>query len=67
MTYTDDQLISISYRICRFMMREFISISDGYHVKDGHLTEIIELCDWKDKEQARLHKIHDKFKNICKL
>jgi hypothetical protein len=31
------------------------------------MAQFIEICDWKDEGQTRLHKIYDKFKNICKL
>jgi hypothetical protein len=48
-------------------MQKFISITDSYHVKEGHMAQFIEICDWKDEGQTRLHKIYDKFKNICKL
>jgi hypothetical protein len=43
-------------------MQKFISITDSYHVKEGHMAQFIEICDWKDEGQTRLHKIYDKLK-----
>lgn len=64
---TDDNLLTVSYRLCRFMMRKFISTGGSYHVKDGHMAQFSDLCDWAGEGQASLREIHEKFDNICKL
>jgi hypothetical protein len=35
----DDKLITISERLCRFMMHEIISPQDRYHQDSGHMTD----------------------------
>jgi hypothetical protein len=53
--------MSISKRICRFMMHIFISTRGKYH-KPCHMAGCADLCDWCNDEQSKLRQVHDHFK-----
>jgi hypothetical protein len=42
----DDKLITISERLCRFMMHEFILPKGRYHQDSGDMADNLALCDW---------------------
>jgi hypothetical protein len=42
----DIELITISERLCRFIMYEFISPKGMYHQDSGHMADNPTLCDW---------------------
>jgi hypothetical protein len=52
---SDTELITISERLCRFMMHEFISPKDMYHQDNGCIADNPALCDWVSESQSELH------------
>jgi hypothetical protein len=49
------------------MMQEFISRSSSYLVKDGHMDQFSDLCDWAGDGQSEFPTIHVEFKNNVNL
>jgi hypothetical protein len=62
---TDEKIMSIPERICRFMMQKFIS-PEGAYQKHGHMSGFADLCDWTNEGQSKLCQVNDKFENILK-
>jgi hypothetical protein len=58
---SEEQLITISERLCRFMMREFISPKGRYHPDNGHRADNAALCDWASESPDKLFIIHKDF------
>jgi hypothetical protein len=59
----EDQLITISERLCHFMMHEFILPKGRYHPNNGHMIDNATLCDWTSESQDKLHIIHQHFEH----
>jgi hypothetical protein len=62
---TDEQLMTNPSRICHFIMHEYISPHDGYHIPDGHMVKFPVLCDYIHQGQAKQMETHKKFREIC--
>jgi hypothetical protein len=62
---SDEHLITISERICRFIQREFISSHGRYHMQDGQIAQYIEVCDYSSEGHKKLREINGKFNQIC--
>jgi hypothetical protein len=61
----DEELLTISSRLCHFLMREYISPRERFHIPDGHMAQFPALCDYMEQGQAKQEETHKKFKKIC--
>jgi hypothetical protein len=52
--FSDEQLVTIYARLCRFMMHEFISPKGRYRPHKGHMADNAALCDWAGESQDKL-------------
>jgi hypothetical protein len=59
----EEQLITLSERLCRFMMHEFIPPKGRYHPDNSHMADNAALCNWTGESQDKLRIIHTHFKN----
>jgi hypothetical protein len=59
----ETKLITISERLCRFMMHEFISPKGRYHEDGGHIADNPALCDWAGESQNKLHIVKEHFEH----
>jgi hypothetical protein len=59
----DIELITISERLCHFMMHEFISSKGRYHQDSGHMASNLALCDWAGESQSKLHIVKEHFEH----
>jgi hypothetical protein len=59
----DTELITISERLCRFMMHEFISPNGRYHQDSGHVANNPALCDWAGESQSKLRIMKEHFEH----
>jgi hypothetical protein len=49
----DEQLLTVPGKLSHFMMREYISPRNAYHVHDGHMAPFSMLCDYIEQEQSK--------------
>jgi hypothetical protein len=61
----DGELMTISSRICHFLIREYILPRGTYHTPDDHMGQFIALCDYMQQGWAKQMETHRKFKEIC--
>jgi hypothetical protein len=59
----DTKLITISERLYRFMMHEFISPKGRYHQDSGHMADNPALCDWAGEAQSKLCIVKEHFEH----
>jgi hypothetical protein len=62
---SEEQLLTISKRLCRFMMHEFISPKVLYQ-QPSHMGDNTALCDWTGIGQDKLCIVHDHFLHYLK-
>jgi hypothetical protein len=62
---SDEKHLTITSRLCHFLMREYISPHDVFHIPDGHMTQFSALYDYILQGQAQQAETHTKFKQIC--
>jgi hypothetical protein len=61
----DEELLTISSRLCHFLMREYIPLCGRFHIPDGHMVQFPALCDYIEQGRAQQAETHKKFKKIC--
>jgi thioredoxin-related protein len=62
---SDEDLLSISSRICHFLMHHYISLHGRFYIPGGHMAQFLALCDYIDQGRAQHAKTNKKFKQIC--
>jgi hypothetical protein len=62
---SDEELLTISSRLCHFLMREYISPHSVYHIPNGHMTQFPAVYDYILHGRAQQVETHKKFKQIC--
>jgi hypothetical protein len=65
--FPDTKLITISERLCRFMMHEFISPKGSYHQDSGHMADNPALCDWVGESQIKLRIVKEHFEHYLAI
>jgi hypothetical protein len=60
---TDNKLITILERLCRFMMHDFISSKGRYHQDSGHMTDNPALCNWSGESHSKLRIVKEHFEH----
>jgi hypothetical protein len=63
---SEQQLITISERLCRFMMHQFISPKGLYQQKPTLMSDNAALCDWAGEGQDMLRIVHEHFLHYIK-
>jgi hypothetical protein len=43
---SDEELLTIPSRLCHFLMREYISLRDVFHIPNDHMAQFPALCDY---------------------
>jgi hypothetical protein len=61
---SDEELMSVSLRLCHFLMREYISPCGRFHISDEHMTQFPVLCDYIQPGRATQAETYKKFKKI---
>jgi hypothetical protein len=60
-----DEELTISSRLCHFLMREYISLHGRFYIPDGHMARFPTLCDYIQQGRTQQTKTHKKFKKHC--
>jgi hypothetical protein len=60
----DEEFLTISSRLCHFLMRKYISPRGRFYNPDAHMTQFPVLCDYIKQGQAKQAETHKK-KKIC--
>jgi hypothetical protein len=62
---SDEEVLTISLRLCHFLMCEYISPCGRFYILDGHMARFPALCDYIEQGRAQHAETHKKFKKIC--
>jgi hypothetical protein len=63
----EEQLITISKRLCCFMMHEFILPKGRYHPDNCHMADNASLWHWVGESQDKLRIVHKHFEHYLSV